>query len=160
MTSRCSAHTVLIYLYNLRAEETMAWRHWHNSLAIPPSVRARVGGARTLTTSPHGLSRFRGVISGQSTSVRCIVDFMKEIGFYRRIWSSSFTSVPFLYTALTQLPSTKLSDFIYNSLNFDRFVALIAFLCWCAVKHQTNKPSFISPCNGLLCQFYHKMIVE
>ena len=41
----------------------------------------------------------------------------------------------FIYLAHS---ATKLSDSIYNSLNFDRFLALIAFLCWCAVKHQTN----------------------
>ena len=87
---------------------------------------------------------------------RCIVDVIKEIGFYRRIWSSSFTSivvmsVPFLYLALTAFPSivftsvpffnTALLEFIYNSINFYRFLALIiAFLCYVPLNaNQTNK---------------------
>ena len=33
-------------------------------------MRVRVGEARTSTASQHGLSRFRGIISGRSASVR------------------------------------------------------------------------------------------
>ena len=41
---------------------------------------------------------------------RCIIDFIKEIGFYHRIWSSIFTStvfivLPFLHTVFTQFLS-------------------------------------------------------
>ena len=89
---------------------------------------------------------------------RCIIDFIKEIGFYLWIWSLSFyvhrfyVCTNFIYCAYS---FSKVSHFTYNVLSFlhfalyynglfldrfylDQFLALTAFLCWCAVKRRNK----------------------
>ena len=87
-----------------------------------------------------------------------------RVASYRRLWLSGFTSyrlnvctifiyhaysfyVYRFYTCTTfeyrAYSASKLSVFIYNSINFDRFLTLLAFLCWCAVKCQPSKQTKI-----------------
>ena len=97
----------------------------------------------------------------QQSHPRCIIDFIKEIEFHGRIWSSSFHAYRFYVCTIfiyCAYPVSKVSHFTYNVLSFlyftiyynelfldrfylDRFLALTASLCWCAVKHHANKQS-------------------
>ena len=55
--------------------------------------------------------------------------------------------------------ASKLSDFIHNSINFDRFLTLIACLCF-AIKRQSNKQTVSSFCEWYISGFYEELVMS